>query len=417
MIDPEILVNTPDVVRLSQKKRGESQSIVEDALIARRNLRTAINNFETLRAEQNVLSKKIAGSEDSDRPELMRVANLLAERVKNAREEQEKANSEWKKLLFEIPNIVSSEAPYGVEDKCAVMKTVGDIPEFDFEPADHLQLGEQLDAIDVSRGVKVSGTRFYFLKGWGARLELAVMNLALDLALKSGLTLLITPTLVKPEIMLGTGFLGRHEGEVYRLPSGYYLTGTSEVAIAGYHSDEILDISSGPIRYAGWSSCYRREAGSHGRDTRGIMRVHQFSKLEMFSYVHPQQSTRELEHIVSMQEKMLNLLEIPYRVSDIAAEELGTSASRKYDLEAWIPSQNTWREVTSASDCTTFQARRLNVRYRDESGRTGYVATLNGTLATTRFLVAILENHQTSNGSIRVPEALRPLLGQDVIER
>lgn len=243
------------------------------------------------------------------------------------------------------------------------------------------------------------------------------MNLALDLALKSGLTLLITPTLVKPEIMLGTGFLGRHEGEVYRLPSGYYLTGTSEVAIAGYHSDEILDISSGPIRYAGWSSCYRREAGSHGRDTRGIMRVHQFSKLEMFSYVHPQQSTRELEHIVSMQEKMLNLLEIPYRVSDIAAEELGTSASRKYDLEAWIPSQNTWREVTSASDCTTFQARRLNVRYRDESGRTGYVATLNGTLATTRFLVAILENHQTSNGSIRVPEALRPLLGQDVIER
>jgi seryl-tRNA synthetase len=289
---------------------------------------------------------------------------------------------------------------------------VGEIPAFGFEPRDHLEIGELLDAIDMARGAKVSGARFHFLKGVGARLELALMNMALDKAIANGFTPLITPTLVRPEIMQGTGFLGAHSEEVYHLPADdLYLVGTSEVALAGYHSDEIIDISDGPIRYAGWSTCYRREAGSHGKDTRGIIRVHQFDKLEMFSYVDPADAEVEHERLLAWQEEMLQALGLAYRVIDVAAGDLGSSAARKFDVEAWVPTQEAYRELTSTSNCTTFQARRLDIRYRTETGRTAPVATLNGTLATTRWIVAILETHQQEDGSVVVPEALRGYLG------
>ncbi|MGB3414971.1 MAG: serine--tRNA ligase, partial [Microbacteriaceae bacterium] len=322
---------------------------------------------------------------------------------------------EYTRLLGKIENIVHPDVPSGGEEDFALLRTEGVKPAFDFEVKDHVALGEDLDLIDLARGAKVSGSRFYYLKGWGARLELALMNLALDKAIALDFTPMITPTLVKPEVMAGTGFLGEHSDEIYYLPADdLYLTGTSEVALAGYHANEIIDPST-PMRYAGWSTCYRREAGSHGKDTRGILRVHQFNKLEMFSYVQPEQAEAEHALLLQWQEGMLKACELHYRVIDVAAGDLGSSASRKFDCEAWIPSQETFRELTSSSNCTSYQARRLNVRSRTENGKTAPVATLNGTLATTRWLVAILETHQQADGSVRVPEALQKYLNTDVI--
>jgi seryl-tRNA synthetase len=316
------------------------------------------------------------------------------------------------KVVWKIENVVLDGVPEGGEDDFVVIKEVGTKPNFAFEPKDHVALGESLDVIDIERGAKISGSRFYFLKGMGARLEFALMNLALDKATKAGFTALITPTLVRPEIMAGTGFLGEHADEIYYLPADeLYLTGTSEVALAGYHRDEIIDLENGPLRYAGWSTCYRREAGSHGKDTRGILRVHQFNKLEMFSYIAPNQAEAEHQKLLAFQEEMLQACELPYRVIDTAAGDLGSSAARKYDAEAWVPTQGNYRELTSTSNCTTYQARRLNVRYRTADGKTATAATLNGTLATTRWLVAILENHQQADGSVKIPAALRPYLG------
>lgn len=272
--------------------------------------------------------------------------------------------------------------------------------------------------MDMERGAKVAGARFYFLTGIGAQLELALLNMAAAHATANGFTLVVPPVLVRPEIMEGTGFLGAHSSEVYRLEEDdLYLVGTSEVPLAGYHSGEIIDLGAGPLRYAGWSSCFRREAGSYGRDTRGIIRVHQFNKLEMFVYCREEDAVAEHERLLGWEEEMLAKIEVPYRVIDTAAGDLGASAARKYDCEAWIPSQQTYRELTSTSNCTTFQARRLNTRYREADGPTRIAATLNGTLATTRWIVAILENHQQADGSVRVPEALRPFLGgREVLE-
>jgi seryl-tRNA synthetase len=336
----------------------------------------------------------------------------LSARVKAADAAAAEAQTALDEVLWKIENVVIEGVPTGGEDDYVVLREVGTKPAFDFEARDHVALGELLDVIDIERGAKISGSRFYFLKGWGARLELALMNMALDQAANAGFTALITPTLVRPEIMAGTGFLGSHADEIYYLPADeLYLTGTSEVALAGYHRDEIVDLSEGPVRYAGWSTCYRREAGSHGRDTRGILRVHQFNKLEMFSYCDPADAEAEHARLLAWQEEMLQKCELPYRVIDTAAGDLGSSAARKFDAEAWVPTQGTYRELTSTSNCTTFQARRLNVRYRRDEGKTATLATLNGTLATTRWLVAILENHQQADGSVRIPVALRPYLG------
>jgi len=322
------------------------------------------------------------------------------------------AEAEFTRSARSIANPIIDGVPAGGEENFVTLREVGDKPVFEFEPRDHLELGEKLRAIDMTRGAKVSGSRFYFLRGIGARLEIALMNMALDKALSEGFEPLITPTLVRPEIMDGTGYLGAHADEIYYLPADdLYLTGTSEVALAGFHSDEILDLSTGPLRYAGWSTCYRREAGSGGKDTRGILRVHQFNKLEMFSYVLPEDAEAEHDRLVAFQESMLQACGLSYRVIDVAAGDLGSSAARKFDIEAWVPTQGEYRELTSTSNCTTYQARRLDIRYRLESGKTTPVATLNGTLATTRWLVAILETHQQADGSVRVPSELQPYLG------
>ncbi len=412
MIDPQLLRNDPETIKRSQRARGNDESTVDLAIAADEAKRAALSEFETLRAEQNQFGKQVKAASKEEKPALIARAQQLAAEVKAAEARSREAEAAFEAAASRIENIVVEGVPSGGEENFVTLREVGEVPTFDFEPRDHLELGEMLDAIDMQRGAKVSGARFYFLKGVGARLELALMSLALDRALAAGFVPLIPPTLVKPEIMQGTGFLGEHADEVYHLPAqDLFLTGTSEVALAGYHADEIVDLERGPLRYAGWSTCYRSEAGSHGKDTRGILRVHQFNKLEMFVYTTPEEAEAEHDRLVAWQEDMLQALGLSYRVIDVAAGDLGSSAARKFDIEAWVPTQGTFRELTSTSNCTTYQSRRLSTRYRGENGKTSPVATLNGTLATTRWIVAILETHQQADGSVRVPEALRPYLG------
>ncbi|HHW51446.1 MAG TPA: serine--tRNA ligase [Pseudoclavibacter sp.] len=412
MIDLQLLRENPDVVRASQRARGSDENLVDEALAADAARRETIGRFEKLRAEQNAFGKKVASAPKEQKAALVAQVQELSAQVKAADQAAKDADATFTQIAGRIQNVIIDGVPSGGEDDFVVVREVGSIPEFDFEPKDHTDLGESLKLFDIARGTKVSGARFYYLTGMGMRLELALMNLALDQALAAGFTPMITPTLVRPEIMAGTGFLGEHSDEIYYLPADeLYLTGTSEVALAGYHSGEILDLSNGPLRYAGWSTCYRREAGSYGKDTRGILRVHQFNKLEMFVYTNPAEAEAEHERLLAWQEEMLHKVELPYRVIDTAAGDLGSSAARKFDCEAWVPTQGKYRELTSTSNCTTYQARRLSTRYRDGQGKTQPVATLNGTLATTRWIVAILENHQQADGSVRIPEALRPYLG------
>ena len=415
MIDVRALRENPEPARDSQRARGADPGLVDEIIEADAARREALQEFESLRANQKEVSKSVGRASKEERPAILAKAKELAERVKAAEARAGAAGAEADRLARQLPNLVLDGVPRGGEDDYAVLRHEGPAPrDFaaeGFEPKDHLALGEGLDAIDTKRGAKVSGARFYYLKGVGARLELALMSMALDQAHRAGFVPMMTPTLVSPQIMGGTGFLGEHSDEIYYLPADdLYLTGTSEVALAGYHADEILDLSDGPKRYLGWSTCYRREAGAAGKDTRGIIRVHQFNKAEMFSYCRPEDAEAEHARFLAWEEEMLAKAELPYRVIDTAAGDLGTSAARKFDCEAWLPTQERYMEVTSTSNCTTFQARRLGIRERRENG-TAPVATLNGTLATTRWLVALLENHQRPDGSIRVPEAMRPYLG------
>ncbi|MCG2624225.1 serine--tRNA ligase [Arthrobacter sp. I2-34] len=420
MIDVNELRANPEIFRASQRSRGADESLIDSVVAADTARRDAINRYESLRAEQNAFGKKVAQAKGDEKQALLAEVKELAVKVKAAQAASDAAQAEQDALLRSIPNLIVEGVPAGGEEDFSVVKTVGKPRDFGpdgFEPRDHLAIGELIGAVDMERGAKVSGSRFYFLKGVGARLEIALMNMALDQAVANGFVPMITPTLVRPETMQGTGFDVAHDDEIYRLErDNLYLTGTSEVALAGYHADEILDLSGGPMRYAGWSSCYRREAGAAGKDTRGIIRVHQFNKLEMFIYCSVEEAAAEHERLLSWEEEMLAKVELPYRVIDTAAGDLGMSAARKFDCEAWVPTQNAYRELTSTSNCTTFQARRLNIRERQfgpegEKQGTRAVATLNGTLATTRWIVAILEHHQNADGSVTVPAALRPYLG------
>ena len=411
MIDPVLLRENPELVRESQRARRAPVEYVDEALQADAARRAAITEFEALRAEQNAHGKLVAKAPAEQKQQLVGQAQELAGRVRQAQARASAAGEAFDTAVRRIGNIIVQGVPAGGEEDFVVLREVGAVPSFPFPPRDHLELGERLGGIDMARGAKVSGARFYYLKGDVARLEMALISLGLDLALHEGFVPVVPPTLVKPEIMGGTGFLGEHAAEVYYLPDDeLYLTGTSEVALAGLHSDEIVDLSAGPLRYAGVSTCYRREAGSHGKDTRGIIRVHQFQKLEMFVYADPAQAEAEHERLLGWQEQMMSALGLAYRVIDVAAGDLGSSAARKFDVEAWIPTQGAYRELTSTSNCTTFQARRLATRFRGEDGRTSPVATLNGTLATTRWIVALLETHQQEDGSVVLPQALRPYL-------
>jgi seryl-tRNA synthetase len=417
VIDLRLLREDPDLLRASQRARGEPESAVDTLLAADEERRSAVSRFEALRAEQKQLGKRVQRSAGAEREELLARTRRLADGVKQAEAAVAAAESALRAAQLAVPNIVQPGAPVGGEDDYAVLREVGQRPDL-ADPRDHLALGEALGVIDMVRGAKVSGSRFYYLTGAAALLQLGLLQLGLQLAVERGFVPVIPPVLVKPESMEGTGFLGEHADEVYYLPADeLYLVGTSEVPLAGYHAGEIIDLPRGsPRRYVGWSSCFRREAGSYGRDVRGIVRVHQFDKVEMFVYARPEEAGDEHLRLLAWQEEMLARVELPYRVIDVATGDLGTSAARKYDCEAWMPSQGRYREMTSTSNCTTFQARRLGVRYRDAEGRTQVVATLNGTLATTRWITAILENHQLPDGSVRVPKALQPFVGRDVLE-
>ena len=433
MIDPVILRTDPDRIRESQRRRGEDESVVDRLIEADQHARDARQRFDELRNEQKNLGKQIGPlqgqlkkANDDAKPalqqqvdELMSAASDLAAKVKEAEQAADEAAERNNALWLEVSNLVNLDSPVGGEADFTVLETVGTARDFaaeGFEPKDHLEIGEALKAIDVERGAKVSGSRFFYLTGPGAELEFALLNLAMEHARRHGLIPVITPALVLPSAMEGTGFLGQAAENVYRIESDdMYLVGTSEVPLAAFHSDEIIDADELPLRYAGWSSCFRREAGSYGKDTRGIIRVHQFDKVEGFVYCKPEDAEAEHQRLLGWQRQMLELINVPYRVIDVAAGDLGSSAARKFDCEAWVPTQQAYRELTSTSNCTTFQARRLATRYRDDNGKPQIAATLNGTLATTRWLVAILENHQQSDGSVRVPPALVPFVGTEVL--
>jgi len=414
MIDVKLLRDNPELIRASQKARGESTSLVDDVLKADEERRTAIVEFEALRAEQNALSKSVGAAKGDEKSALLEKAKSLSIQVKEAESKKSATEEKFRALALSLSNIVDPSAPIGGESDFKVIEEVGKVPNFNFEPKDHVELGKLLGAIDVERGAKVSGARFYYLTGPGALLELALVNYAIALATKAGFIPVIPPVLVKPEAMEGTGFLGQAAENVFHLKEDdFYLVGTSEVPLAAYHMDEILDLNKLPLRYSGYSPCFRREAGSYGKDTRGIIRVHQFEKVEMFSFCRVEDAAAEHQRLLAWEREFLDAMEIPYRVIDVATGDLGSSAIRKFDCEAWIPTQGAYREVTSTSNCTDFQARRLNIRSKGENG-TSPVATLNGTLvAVPRMIVAILENHQQSDGSVILPKALQSYLGTE----
>jgi seryl-tRNA synthetase len=420
MIDIKFLRENPDAVRASQKGRGEDVDVVDQVLASDELKRAAITEFEQLRAEQNLLSKSVGAAKGDERAALLANSKELADKVKAADAKRAEIEAQANSLAMVISNILDPDAPIGGEEDFVVIEHVGTPHDFaaaGFEPKDHVELGKLLGAIDTERGAKVSGSRSYYLTGVGALLEFALVNYAISSATKAGFTPVIPPVLVKPAAMEGTGFLGQAAENVYHLEKDdYYLVGTSEVPLAAFHMDEILDGAKLPIRYAGYSTCFRREAGSYGKDTRGIIRVHQFDKVEMFSFCKPEEAKEEHKRLLQWEKDFLDSMEIPYRVIDVASGDLGSSANRKFDIEAWIPTQSAYREVTSTSNCTEFQARRLNIRYKDSDG-TKAVATLNGTLvAIPRMIVAILENHQNADGTVNVPAALQPFLGMSRFE-
>ncbi len=415
MIDLATLRQDPDSVRKSQEARGESTSLVDEVLAADVARRAAVSAFETVRAEQKSLGALVSKATGDEKAEILAKTKVLSEQVKATEAEVREADAALDEKVLALSNIVDPEVPVGGEDDFVVIKEVGTKRDFaaeGFEVRDHVDLGNLIGAIDIERGAKVSGSRFYYLTGPGAMLELALVQLAMNKAQANGFLPMIPPALVKPAAMEGTGFLGQAAENVYRLEADdMYLVGTAEVPLAAYHMDEILDIAEMPKRYVGYSPCYRREAGSHGKDTRGIFRVHWFDKVEMFSFCPVEDAQEEHKRLLAFEEEFLQAIEVPYRVIDVASGDLGSSAARKFDCEAWVPSQERYREVTSTSNCTTFQSRRLRIRGRGEDG-VSPIATLNGTLcAITRTIVAILENHQQPDGSVRIPEALRPYLG------
>jgi seryl-tRNA synthetase len=420
MIDIKFLRENPDVVRASQKGRGENVELVDQIIAIDEIKRAAISEFELLRQEQNVLSKSVGAAKGDEKTALLANAKELADKVKAADAKRAEIEEQAKQLVMQLSNLLDTDAPIGGEEDFVTIEHVGtprDFAKDGFEPKDHVELGKLLGAIDTERGAKVAGSRSYYLTGAGAMLEFALVNYAIQSALKNGFTPVIPPVLVNPSAMEGTGFLGQAAENVYRIEKDdVYLVGTSEVPLAAMHMDEILPADKLPMRYAGYSSCFRREAGTYGKDTRGIIRVHQFDKVEMFSFCKPEDAKEEHKRLLQWEKDFLNAMEIPYRVIDVASGDLGSSATRKFDIEAWIPTQGAYREVTSTSNCTEYQARRLNIRYKDADG-TKAIATLNGTLvAIPRMIVAILENHQNADGTVNIPAALQPFLGTAKLE-
>jgi len=417
MIDIAILRERPGDLATSLARRGVTIDL--DALAGldkeRRHIRT---DAEVVRAKQNQIGKSIPGLAGSEKQGAIAEAGELAARYKALLATSDDLDGQFNALWMTLPNMTDPSAADGFEEEDAVeVKRVGELPEFGFEAVDHLDLGMALGVIDVERAVKMSGSRFVLKKGKLALLEMALMRWAVENVSTHGFTPVIPPVLVREHALYGTGFFPGDREQVYSVrEDDLYLVGTSEVPLAAMHGDEILDDDDLPLRYVGMSTCFRVEAGTYGKDTRGMFRVHQFDKAEMFSFVRPDRSRDEHDYLLEREEEIVRALEIPYRVVNVAAGDLGSSAAKKYDIEAWFPGQERFREITSTSNTTDFQARRLKIRYRDEDGKNQLVHTLNGTVVTPRHLIALMENHQQADGSIRIPAALVPYTGFDVIE-
>jgi len=417
MLDVKMVRSNPDEVRESLRRRGVPTSPLDEFIAVEEERRRLTTEVELMRAERKRASDAIGARKKAgeDASAEMAATRELGERIKDRETELNSSETRLHDLLLAIPNILLDDVPDGGEDDSVVLREVGERTVFDFAPKDHVDLGVALDVIDMERAAKVSGSRFVYLKGDLVLLELALVRYGIDTVMAHGFRPVLPPVLVREEAMYGTGFFPTDEQSIYRTTDGECLVGTSEVPLAGLHMDEYLEAGSLPLRYAGFSTCFRREAGAAGKDTRGILRVHQFDKLEMFSFCLPDQSAAEHELIRSIEEEVLQGLEIPYRVVSIAAGDLGAPAAKKYDCEAWMPGQERYREVTSCSNCTDYQARRLNCCYRTEQGPR-FVHTLNGTtIAIGRTIIAIMENHQRADGTIAVPKVLVPYLGKDTI--
>jgi seryl-tRNA synthetase len=425
VINPDFVRSNPQIVKDSQTARGENPAFVDSFLEQDQLWRNLTVEVDNLRAEQKTLSKEIGNLKgkqksapsatiDRELEGLTIKGTNLSKKISSLTTKKDEVKIQADLAMGSISNLVQLEAPVGGEKDFKVIETIGKPRDFVVEGIkikDHVEIGSELKLIDIERGAKVSGSRFYFLVNDGALLELALVNFAIDIAQAHGFSPVIPPALVKPAAMEGTGFLGQAAENVYRIEQDdLYLVGTSEVPLAAMHMDEILNNKELPIKYAGYSPCYRREAGSHGKDTRGIFRVHWFDKVEMFVFANSDDADSIHRQLIEVEKEVLTKLELPFRVIDVATGDLGSSAARKFDCEAWIPSSNEYRELTSTSNCTEFQARRLKIRYR-VGEKTNYVSTLNGTLlAVTRTIVALLENHQQKDGSVYIPKALQPYL-------
>jgi seryl-tRNA synthetase len=414
MIDPRLLRDDPESIRVSLQRRGSKVDL--DALIAAETaVRARRQEAEELRARQKDAGREIAGLEGAAKEQAIAGVAELADRVKQATTDADELESGFLQDLLEVPNLVAPDAADGfTEDDSIELKRAGSP---DTEGLDHTALGEALDIIDTARASKVSGSRFGYLKGKGALLEFSLVRWAMDHLVEEGFTPMIPPVLVREDALVGTGFFPEARDQVYEIPKDeLFLVGTSEVPLAAYHGDEIIEKAELPLRYAGFSTCFRRESGTYGKDTAGIFRVHQFDKVEMFVFIDPERSATEHDRLLAVEESLVQELELPYRVVNVAAGDLGASAYKKYDIEAWFPGQQRYREITSCSNTTDYQARRLKVRMRDESGNQ-ILHTLNGTAcAMGRTILAILENHQQHDGSVLIPEALRSYTGFDTIE-
>jgi seryl-tRNA synthetase len=417
MLDVKMVRANPDEVRRALARRGDSTATLERFLTLEEERRRLLTDVESRRAARKRASDDIAAVKKAggDADQAIAAMRTLGDSIKELEAALSAVEEQLKAMLLEIPNLVLDDVPDGGEADSVVLRHVGTPPEFDFPIKDHLDLGLALDMIDMERGAKVSGSRFAYLKGDLVLLQFALVRYGLDIVGAKGFRPVLPPVLVREEAMFGTGFFPTDRAQVYETVDGDCLVGTSEVPLAAMHMQEFLEADKLPLRYAGYSSCFRREAGAAGRDTRGILRVHQFDKVEMFTFCLPEQAAFEHALILSAEEEILQGLEIPYRVVNIAAGDLGAPAAQKFDCEAWMPGQQQYREVTSCSNCTDYQARRLDCRYRTEKGPR-FVHTLNGTgIAVGRTLIAIMENYQQADGSIVVPEVLRPLMGKDVL--
>jgi seryl-tRNA synthetase len=415
MLDPRILRETPDAVAESLRRRGSDIDL--DALIGLESShRTALQEAEQLRARQKEAGREIASLEGDAKQKAIEEVSELAASVKRATTEADEMAARFREAWLEVPNLVDPTAADGyTEEDNVEIKRHGDVS---IGGSDHATLGEALDIIDTERAAKVSGSRFGYLKGKGALLELSLVRWTMDNLVEAGFTPMIPPVLVREHALEGTGFFPEAREQVYEVPKDeLFLVGTSEVPLAAYHGDEIFEAETLPMRYAGFSTCFRREAGTYGKDTAGIFRVHQFDKVEMFVFTTPDESKEEHEHLLAVEESLVQQLDVPYRVVNVAAGDLGASAAKKYDIEAWFPGEQAFREITSCSNTTGFQARRLRIRYKGEDGSNVVAHTLNGTAcAVGRTILTILENHQQPDGSVTIPEALRPYTGFDLIE-